>query len=274
MDFGIISPQALVQKSSRCGPLGLHLVNGLRHHRPMTRELSVESAGGPGAGWIVRGVGPNEPVHSFATKSEAEAHARLALATSELGGVLALYRVDGSLIRRIRIRGVAPASPGLAPIGPSPDDAGRNAVAQIYKEGKQVDRGLDWGVDLLVVAFGSAFSALVSSTVLQAAGSGWVAVALATFTWTAGCATIWFLAVSGRANGAPLFMGLGPIVFFVSASVATVIGRGELALMRDGTVSLAGIINNAFDAYGPFGAFIGLGIGVWIGSRLAQQFPK
>ena len=250
----------------------LHTAVGLRHARSVAQELSVESAEGTEPGWVVRGTAPGEPVLSFATKAKAEAHARLALSTSEAGGTLALHRIDGSLIRRVTVVGTGPAPP--RPGTPSPFVAGRNAVTQLRHEGENVDKGLDWGVDLLLIMFGSVLPAFIAPTVLDAAGSGWVAVALATFTWTVGWSAIWFLAFSGRANGAPLFFGAGLALFFVSSSIATVIGEGELTLTRDGTMTLAGIVNNAIDAYGLIGAALGFGIGVWIGSRLARHFPK
>lgn len=195
------------------------------------------------------------------------------LSSSEDGGVLAIHRVDGSLIRRTSVMGKGAPPPQPVPVLASPLTPARDAVIQIHGEGKAVDKGFEWGADFAVIAFGSATSAFIAPPVLEAARSGWIAVALATFTWTVGWCAIWFLAFSGRANGAGLFMGAGPLVFFLSASIATLINRGELALARDGSISLAGIVDNAMDAYGPLGAVLGLGIGMWIGSRLARYFP-
>lgn len=151
--------------------------------------------------------------------------------------------------------------------------AAASVGAQLRREGKQVDRGLDWGLGVLAALLGSGVSALVAAPVVESARQGWVVVTLTTFTWTVGCAAIAFLALSGRLNGAPLFMGLAPAIFLGTLTLATLLGHGELPLSRDGVISTSSIVSNAVDAYGPLGAVIGVGIGWWIGSRAATAFP-
>lgn len=236
--------------------------------------MSVRFVESPSPGWVVSEAASAQELRRFATKAEAEAFARSTLSLDRAGGGLTVYRKDGTLIRRVQISGtgggvVVPAAGDVSLLG-----AGRDAVTQIRREGKHVDRGLEWGADLLPLVLGPLVPAVIAPTVLEASGRGWWAVALATFTWTVGWAAIWFFALGGYANGAPLFMGAGPVLFLVSASIATWIGQGELALVRDGSVSLSGIVNNAIDAYGALGAALGFGIGFWIGSRVARHFPK
>ncbi|WP_419706451.1 hypothetical protein [Promicromonospora sp. NFX87] len=162
------------------------------------------------------------------------------------------------------------------PVPPEPLEAAK-AVA---REGKHVDKGLDavdWFVTVLGVA-GAPVSAWLNPGLQQAAGDGWIAFTLATFTWTVGCALAVVVLRRSGLNGFPLVAGVSAC-YVVALVFAAVLGQGvlEIAAPQTGLGPLnliATVVVAALAAYGPLGFLLGGGIGTWLGFRLSAPVTK
>ncbi|MFD6141553.1 hypothetical protein [Promicromonospora sp. NPDC060271] len=169
-----------------------------------------------------------------------------------------------------------PTPPENSPVPPEPLEAAK-AVA---REGKHVDKGLDavdWFVTLLGVA-GAPVSAWLNPSLQEAAGDGWIAFTLATFTWTAGCALGVVVLLRSGVRGFPLVLAVGAC-YVVALVVASLLGQGVLEITAPqsglGPFNLiATVVVAALAAYGPLGFFLAGGIGTWLGFRLSPHVPK
>lgn len=222
-----------------------------------------------GAGWVVLAVEGGDPRRVCPTKKEAVSTATAELRGSSTGGRLRVYLGSGRLeVDRLVGSDVVAASERPPPA---------EVVAQVRREGEKVDSVLDAGSQALAFAgfIGvPGIAALISPEVQEAAGDGWWAVLIATFTWTAGCAlavVVWNR--SGLAGWPLISATVG--CFLVALGVAWILGSGVLDV--ESGLQTAGnpfamvlvFVEVAVRTYGPLGALLGLGIGCWLGSRLA-----
>lgn len=163
-----------------------------------------------------------------------------------------------------------------SPVPPEPLEAAK-AVA---REGKHVNKGLDavdWFLTLLGIA-GAPISAWLNPNVQEAAGDGWIAFTLATFTWTVGCALAVVVLRRSGLNGFPLITGVSAC-YVVALVFASVLGQGVLEITAPqtglGPLNLvATVVVAALAAYGPLGFLLGGGIGTWLGFRLSTPVTK
>jgi hypothetical protein len=162
------------------------------------------------------------------------------------------------------------------PVPPEPLEAAK-AVA---REGKHVDKGLDavdWFLTVLGIA-GAPVSAWLNPSLQEAAGDGWIAFTLATFTWTVGCALAVVVLRRSGLNGFPLVAGVSAC-YVVALVFASVLGQGVLEITAPqtglGPLNLiATVVVAALAAYGPLGFLLGGGIGTWLGFRLSAPVTK
>lgn len=121
---------------------------------------------------------------------------------------------------------------------------------QIKRDGKQMDRALD-GVDVSLALLGylgvPIGSAVIGPEVREAVDAGWVAVFVATLTWTLGCTgAVIVLRRSGLISYQLLFAV--SLCFFAALAIANWLGRGVL--------DIEPFANSAPGPFRAFGAFI------------------
>jgi hypothetical protein len=96
----------------------------------------------------------------------------------------------------------------------------------------------------------------------------------ATFTWSVGCTLATITMKKSGLTGFPLVFALG-IGFVVALGIAVWLGTGVLDV--EAGLSDAGnpvefvltFVEVAIKTYGPIGAALGLGLGAWLGTRVA-----
>ncbi len=239
----------------------------------MTELHRVVRAAPQSPGWIVT---DREGVVILTVRTKREA---LEVATAELrahpaGGRLRVHYADGRLENE---RVVAGAVRGRVAAGavarpPTPQDT----VGAIRREGKHVDKGLDAMDWVLTVAasLGAPTGALLNPSIQEAAGNGWIALTLATFTWTFGCALAIVVVRRSGLTSYPLVGAVG-LCYGLALLIAAGIGHGVLDINTvegAGPFSfLAGVVLAALEAYGPVGFLLGLGLGTWLGLRLSEH---
>jgi hypothetical protein len=160
-----------------------------------------------------------------------------------------------------------------SPVPPEPLDT----VKAVSREGKHVNKGLD-AVDWLLTALGVAgapVSAWLNPSLQEAAGGGWIAFTLATFTWTAGCALGVVVLRRSGLNGFPLIAGVSAC-YVVALVFASMLGQGVLEITAPqtglGPLNLiATVVVAALAAYGALGFLLGGVIGTWLGFRLSAH---
>lgn len=114
-----------------------------------------------------------------------------------------------------------------------------------------------------------------------AAGGGWLGIYFATLAWSLGCTGVAALLVSGKVVGPPMIF-LAALCFGASIAISQAIGAGELLYVpttNGGGVpgALQFILDVAYAAmltYGPLGALIGAGVGVWLGVRIGHMLAE
>lgn len=216
------------------------------------------------AGWLVLDGDDQQVVVRTRTRQEAVEAATEELKRQPAGGRLQVRDADG----RVEID-QAIASPGA----PSLAETGR----VIAREGKHVDKGLDaldWVAGFLGIV-GAPFGALMNPELQDAAGSGWIALTFATFTWTVGCALAVVVISKSGLGGFPL-VGAVSVCFAAALLIAWVIGQGVLDISAPQTGLgafnfIATIIVSAYAAYGPVGLLLCGGIGAWLGVRVSAH---
>lgn len=167
----------------------------------------------------------------------------------------------------------------------SDGDADAESVASVWNriddEGEHVDTALEgFGILLALVATVSAsgVAAMVSPAVQESLENGWVAVFLATLTWSLGCAGCTVLIKRSGLGGWPLASACVGM-FLAAMAVAAWLGTGYLDLTpttegQNPLATLAGFARVAFEVYGPIGALLGGGVGYWLGSRFSVLFEE
>lgn len=123
--------------------------------------------------------------------------------------------------------------------------------------------------------FGAPVGAVLNPELQEAAGDGWIAFTLATFTWTVGCALGVVPFKKGGLTGYPLILAVS-VCFGAALGIASYIGNGVLDLIVPVTdlgwfSFIATIAASAYAAYGPLGFVLSSGIGTWLGFRLSAQ---
>jgi len=240
----------------------------------MERLVWVVDRSDDGGGWAVREVVGGAPLVTTRLKEEAVEFARTGLANSGSGGELRVHFGDGRLEQ---VLDVQPApSEGVDPATSRPDVS---AVAKrIDDEGGHIDHGFElFGAAVSAGLISPALAATVSPEVQGAMSEGWIAVFFATLTWSLGCAVAVVLAQRSGLLGWPLVNAV-ILGFFIALGIATWLGTGVLDLgsATQGAGNplevLFGFAEVAVRTYGPVGALVGGGVGVWLGVRAAPLF--
>jgi hypothetical protein len=224
--------------------------------------------------WTVVPTLGSEPTAETKTKALAVAAATDQLRALESGGRLRVHYSDGRLeFDRLVTTSGAP---------PRPTPTVEGVARQIRAEGKTVDNGLDAGTKVLgaLTYLGvPGLAAIVSPEVQSAAGKGWWAVFLATFTWSMGCTLATVVIKRSGLAGWPQAGAVG-LCFVGALVIANLIGTGvldvdsELAKAGNPIEVIIAFAKVAARTYGPVGALLGLGLGCWLGSRIAPLVSK
>lgn len=227
-----------------------------------------------GSSWAVVPALRSEPTAVTRTKALAVVAATEQLRALEAGGRLRVYYADG----RLEFDRLVAASQQAA----VPTATAEGVARQIRDEGKKVDKALDAGTKLLGVLTYLGVPSLaswVSPEVQSAAGKGWLAVVVATFTWSVGCTLATIIVMRSGLGGWPLAGAVG-LCFVVALAIAYKLGTGaldvesELAQAGNPIEIILAFMKVAVQTYGPLGAFLGFGLGCWLGSRLAPLVSK
>ncbi len=241
-------------------------------------EVRIVKSARLGRGWSIT---PSEAAEHGTVESTKQA--ALDEARSQLhaagGGTLRVYLKNGELEfeRTVAADGsnVSTLSTGHSEFKPLVD-----IYNQVKNEGKHVDKGLDAldGVLGFAAFIGiPAVNAAISPEVQEALDSGWIAVFLATLTWSLGCALATVTLRRSGLLGYPLLFGVSAC-FVGALLIAGYVGTGVLELqpVEGGGPfnTLVSFVLSALVAYGPLGALVGGGIGAWLGYRTSSLFPE
>jgi hypothetical protein len=149
---------------------------------------------------------------------------------------------------------------------------------RIDDEGGKIDKGFElFGAAVSAGLISPALAAMISPEVQGAMSEGWMAVFFATLTWSLGCAAAVVLAERSGLVAWPLVMAV-ILGFVVALGIANVLGTGVLDLgsatqgAGNPVEVLIGFAEVALQTYGPLGALVGGGVGVWLGVRAAPLF--
>jgi hypothetical protein len=174
---------------------------------------------------------------------------------------------------------VAPAQPPTrVPVQPyGPAQPAVPGFAETLEEGERLNGWIDVGAPI-AAALGAAF---MSPEVATAAAYGWIAVFVATLTWSLGCAMATYFIISHRLEGwnaaAAAAASLLAALAIASGLGIGVLDIGPAELSGHGTHPVLAVLIvfgvTAFETYGYFGAILSAGIGIWLGYRAAQRFP-
>lgn len=223
--------------------------------------------------WAVRAGEGLPPILTTRLKKEAVAAAKEQISTAGDGGELRIYFASG-LLERVDRSSTSPATE--SPVEGSGILAPELVATykQVKREGKHIDKGLELLSSLVATGLVPIIAAGISPEVQTAMSEGWWAVFLATLTWSLACAGIVVLITRSSFKGMALATAC-VVVFLVSWGFAAYLGTGVLDLSEADTgngsppAMLAGFVMYAMQTYGVFGAFIGGGVGAWLGFRVA-----
>ncbi|GLZ45781.1 hypothetical protein Acsp06_19660 [Actinomycetospora sp. NBRC 106375] len=159
---------------------------------------------------------------------------------------------------------------------PGPASQAASFARQIDREGETWDKVIEWVVPIVGATFGSLLSPELAN-----AGS-WFAIFIATLTWSGGCAAATYLIMSHKMNGAQM-VGTVATSLLGALAVACILGYGVLDV-SDTLTQVNGHVPPIFTipvaflgaavlTYGPVGALLSAGIGIWLGHRFLQHFP-
>lgn len=151
-------------------------------------------------------------------------------------------------------------------------EAVKTEVDEGKEQAENINHALEWVAVLLPLLLGpAATAALLSASVQEAAKDGWLAVFLATLTWSLGVGLTTLFVLEGKLQGYNLvFASLG---CFIGASVVSgMLGIGYIDVLNQPSglappLRLAWIAKEAVASYGFVGALMGAAVGVFVGYR-------
>jgi hypothetical protein len=153
-------------------------------------------------------------------------------------------------------------------------------IPEFKEEGERLNVWIDFGLPI-AAAIGAPF---FSPELVKEAEGGWIAIFVATLTWSLGCAIATYSIIGHRLGLRTGFLAaVGSLLgawFF-----ASMLGVGVLNIDMEelkprgggghvwgwGFQVLWEFFSTAVITYGPFGTIVSGGIGIWIGYRAAQR---